>query len=300
MGARVHTRKYQTNMGIIFAILTALSQAVLWVSLKKSYENLKPSVAFFFDMMFGIMLWVPFSLLMGIDFLRLGEVFVYALISAVLSEAFVFFVFSKGEVSYTSTIFSTYPLFTIFFSIILNGERLITSQWVLIAIVILGTLIVSFPEKINKSEMAKKSFIVWPLLGALAVGISDTISKGIIDETSAATFLFGLSFAQIPVALGYLRAEQQKIPSLDTVRSEWSSYKYALLGALMNTITVLFLWLSFSLLPASIASPITASYPGFVVIMAVLWLKEKVIIKDYVGFVLILIGTIGVSYFLPN
>ena len=286
-------------MGILFAVLTAVSQAILWVSLKKSYENLKPSIAFFFDMLFGILLWVPFSLLVGVDFPRLGVVFAYALISAVLSEAFVFYVFSKGEVSYTSTIFSTYPLFTIFFSIILNGERLMFVQWLLVFLVVIGTIVVSLPTKISQSELAKKSFIVWPLLGALAVGISDTLSKGIIDQTSAGTFLFGLAFAQIPVSLGYLRAERQKIPTLTTVQREWISYKFAILGALMNTLTVLFLWLSFSMIPASIASPITASYPGFVVIMAVVWLKEKVLRKDYLGFLLILIGTIGVSYFSP-
>lgn len=286
-------------MGILFAVLTAVSQAILWVSLKKSYENLKPSIAFFFDMLFGILLWVPFSLLVGVDFPRLGVVFAYALISAVLSEAFVFYVFSKGEVSYTSTIFSTYPLFTIFFSIILNGERLMFVQWLLVFLVVIGTIVVSLPTKISRSELAKKSFIVWPLLGALAVGISDTLSKGIIDQTSAGTFLFGLAFAQIPVSLGYLRAERQKIPTISTVQREWISYKFAILGALMNTLTVLFLWLSFSMIPASIASPITASYPGFVVIMAVVWLKEKVLRKDYLGFLLILIGTIGVSYFSP-
>ncbi len=286
-------------MGIFFAILTAISQAVLWVSLKKSYEEISPSIAFFLDMLFGILLWVPFSLIMGVDLARLGTVLIYALVSAVLSEAFVFYVFSKGEVSYTSTIFSTYPLFTILFSILLNGEKLQSIQWGLVIIVIIGTLIVSLPNKISKTELLKKSFIIWPLLGALAVGVSDTLSKGIIDQTSPQTFLFGLAFAQIPVALGYLKAEKQVIPSLKKIRFEWKQYKYAFLGAAMNTLTVLFLWLSFSMIPASIASPITASYPGFVVVMAVLWLKEKVLKKDYLGFFLILIGTIGISYLLP-
>lgn len=103
-------------MGILFALLAAVSQATLWVSLKKSYENLKPSVAFFLDMVIGLIIWIPFSLLVGVDFTNLPILLVYALISGILSEAFVFYVMSKGEVSFTSTIFSTYPLFTIFFS----------------------------------------------------------------------------------------------------------------------------------------------------------------------------------------
>ena len=261
-------------MGIIFAVLAALSQSILWVALKKSYENLAPSIAFFFDMVLGLLVWVPFSLIVGVDFSHMGEVLIYALISGVLSEAFVFYVFSKGEVSYTSTIFSTYPLFTIFFSVLINHERLSPIQWLLVGVVIFGTLVVSIPEKISRSELAKKSFLIWPLLGALAVGLSDTLSKGIIDKTSAESFLFGLAFAQIPVALGYLRFEKQVIPKLENIRKQWGIYKFALLGSTMNMLTVLFLWLAFARSPASIASPITASYPGFVILMAIVFLKS--------------------------
>jgi len=286
-------------MGILFAILAALSQSILWIALKKSYENLSPSVAFFFDMLGGILIWIPFSLMVGVDFSRIGEVLIYALISGILSEAFVFYVFSKGEVSYTSTLFSIYPLFTILFSVMINGERLLSTQYLLIALVIVGTLIVSVPEKINKKELINKSFVIWPLLGALAVGFSDTLSKGIIDKTSAESFLFGLAIAQIPVSLGYLLYEKQLIPRLTVVRREWATYKFAVLGSMMNVLTVLFLWLAFERAPASIASPITASYPGFVVLMAVVFLKEKVAKKDYFGFLLILASVMGISYLSP-
>lgn len=286
-------------MGIFFAILAALSQSILWVALKKSYENLAPSIAFFFDMILGLLVWVPFSLIMGVDFTHMWEILFYAVISGILSEALVFYVFSKGEVSYTSTIFSTYPLFTIFFSILINHEKLMPVQWMLVGLIILGTLIVSIPEKINKEEFAKKSFLIWPLLGALAVGLSDTLSKGIIDRTSAESFLFGLAFAQIPVALGYLRYEKQVIPKLQIIRNNWNTYRFAVLGSVMNVLTVLFLWLAFSRAPASIASPITASYPGFVILLAITFLKEKVARKDYIGFVLIVASVMGISYFSP-
>lgn len=286
-------------MGIFFAILAALTQSILWVALKKSYENLAPSIAFFFDMIMGLLVWIPFSLFVGVDFSRMGEIFIYAIISGILSEAFVFYVFSKGEVSYTSTIFSTYPLFTIFFSVLLNHERLSPEQWALVGVVIFGTLVVSIPEKFSKSELAKKSFLVWPMLGALAVGISDTLSKGIIDKTSAESFLFGLAFAQVPIALGYLRFEKQVVPKLENIRKHWGVYKFALLGSAMNMLTVLFLWLAFARAPASIASPITASYPGFVVLLAVAFLKEKVAKKDCLGFTLIILSVMGISYLAP-
>ena len=84
------------RMGILFGLLAAVSFAVCYVSLKKSYEEFPPSIAFFFDMVLGILLWIPFSLILGFDSNNLGIVFVFALISAVLSEAF-FFMFYRRE-----------------------------------------------------------------------------------------------------------------------------------------------------------------------------------------------------------
>lgn len=284
-------------MGIFFALIAALCQSILWISLKKSYEKLSPSVAFFFDMILALLIWVPFSLIVGVDFSQLKDIMIFAFISAILSEAFVFYVMSKGEVSYTSTIFSTYPVFTIIFSVLLIHESLSPLQWAFVAAVILGTLIVSLPQKFIKSEFQKKAFLIYPLLGALAVGLSDTLSKSIIDKTTAESFLFGLAFAQIPVALLYLRYEKEKIPKFVEIKKEWSFYKFAILGSLLNVITVLFLWLAFQRAPASIASPITASYPGFVVLFAITFLKEKVTKKDLLGFVLIVVSVMGLSYF---
>jgi drug/metabolite transporter (DMT)-like permease len=284
-------------MGIFFAILTALSQSSLWVSLKKSYESLPPSIAFFFDMLFGLLIWSPFSLFIGVEFQLMPKILFFAIISGILSEAFVFYVMSKGEVSYTSTIFSTYPVFTIFFSVIINRESLLPIQWLFVGLVIIGTLVVSLPQKISRSELIKKSFIIWPLLGALAVGISDTLSKSIINQSSAESFLFGLGLAQIPVALCYLYFEKQKIPTIEIVKNNWKIYRFAILGSILNVITVLFLWLAFGSAPASIVSPITASYPGIVVVLAIIFLHEKTTPKDIFGFLLITAGVMGVSSF---
>lgn len=112
-------------MGIIFGLLAALSQAFGFLSIKKSFKELNPSIAFFFDACFGLLLWVPFALFIGINFSQLSVVVVFALLSALLSEAFVFYALSKGHLSISGTIFAAYPMFTIFFSYIINNERLL-------------------------------------------------------------------------------------------------------------------------------------------------------------------------------
>jgi drug/metabolite transporter (DMT)-like permease len=221
----------------------------------------------------------------------------FALISALLSEAFVFYVLSKGEISITGTIFSSYPIYTILFSLFINHEKLLPWHWFFVGLTILGTIVVSWPEKITKQELKKKMIILWGVAGAMAVGLSDSLSKNVIDKTSAEAFLFALAFAQVPVALVYLKLEKQKIGQFKNTISQFKKYQYSIYGSFFSVITVLFLWLAFQDTFASIASPLTATYPGIMIALAYFFLKERVKLKDLIGLIIVITGVIGISYF---
>ncbi|MDQ5886151.1 MAG: family transporter, partial [Patescibacteria group bacterium] len=194
-------------LGIIFGLIASLGQGLGYALIKRSYTELPSSIAFALSTCFGILIWVPFGLVSGVDFSSLSSVFGVALLSALLAEAYTFYVFSKGELSLTSAVFTTYPLFTMFFSITFLGESLTTVAFIAAIITTIGVLITSFPEKLTRDGIKSKLYLLWPLSGAIAVGLSDTISKGVIDRTDAATFLFALAFAQIPVALLFLKMD---------------------------------------------------------------------------------------------
>lgn len=131
----------------------------------------------------------------------------------------------------------------------------------------------------------------------MAVGLSDTLSKGIIDKTSAETFLFALAFAQMPVAIGYLLITKQPLRQFEIAVKNVNQYKHAILGSFLNIVAVLFLWLAFSSTYASIASPLTAVYPALLVILAMIFLKEKPSIREWVGLITTIVGIIGISFF---
>src|SRR5260221_1658003 len=175
-------------MGIIFALLSAFSIAGYQIIAKKAYEYYPPSVAFIVDVIFCVLIWLPFGLISGINFSLLPITFIYALISAILAEALFFWILSKGELSITSTILSTFAIYTGIFSFFINHERLTEIQLLFVLLTIIGTVIVSFPEKIKKSEFKKKAFILWAVIGAIGIGFSDTLTKGIIDKASIGTF----------------------------------------------------------------------------------------------------------------
>jgi len=284
------------SSGIVAAIYASIFLALSQASLKKSFRELEPSVAFFFDAMFGLFLWIPLALYFGVNFNNLPQVMTYAIISAILSEAFVFYALSKGQLSLTAILVGSYPIYTIFFSYLINHEALTWVQGIFIAITILGTLVSYIPSKLSASELKKSGAILWPLLAAVAIGLSDTLSKKIIDQTGDYTFLLALALVQLPVALIYLRIEKAKIlPIIKKVTNKLDDYKNVIAGSLFNIVGTGLLWISFSFSLASIASPITATSGSIVLILALLFLDEKIKARQIFGILLVIVGIIGIS-----
>jgi drug/metabolite transporter (DMT)-like permease len=291
---------YYEKMGlaIIYGLLSALATGLSLVLIKKSYDELSPSIAFAFQALFGIIIWVPFSLYVGISFNNFLWVLLFALISAVLSEAFYYYIFSKADVGITTISFATYPVFTALSALVLLGERPPVYIWPFVILIIIGIILLSLPDKKIIDISAKYKAIYWGLIGAVTVGVSDTLSKGIIDETSAATFLFALSIMQIPVAIIFLIRQKENLSQFKTILKNYSKYKYALLGAFSGVIAVLFLWLAFEGTYAAVASPITAAFPVFTIILAYFWLKEKISSFNLFSTAVVMIGIFGISLFL--
>lgn len=289
---------YTTNMvGVVFALLCAVFIGFSQISLRKSYRELSPSVAFLFDSIFGLLLWVPLAIFMGVaSGANFGQAFIFAVISAILSEAIVFYALSRGELAVTATIITTYPVYTVIFSRILNKELLSAGTVVFVVLAILGSIVASLPDKINKYEFRLNKVVFWPFIAAISIGLSDTISKGYINRSGDFSFLLMLGFVQIPVALAYLRIEKESlIKSIKGVIKRFKDYKFALIGGLFNIIGTGFLWLSFSYAPASIASPITGSNGVFTVLLSRFLLKEKMSRIKYLGIFLAFVGVIGIA-----
>lgn len=283
--------------GIIFALLCAVFIAFSRLSLRKSYHDFPPSVAFFFDAIFGLLIWVPLAMFMGISqTVNWRSAITFAVISAILSEAIVFYALSHGELAVTTTVLATYPVYTVVFSRLLNNEILSLPVAFFVTSAIAGSIIASTPDKIKKGELKLQKGVLWPFIAAVCIGLSDTISKGYINRSNDFSFLFSLGFLQIPVAVAYLKIEKQSLMrSLEGLIKKFKDYQHALLGGLFNIIGTGFLWLSFSFAPASIASPITGSSGALVVLFSRFILKEKITMRKYLGILLAFIGVIGIT-----
>ena len=109
-------------------------------------------------------------------------------------------------------------------------------------------------------------------------------------------FLFALALVQLPVAFIYLKLEKESAKKLILSLKNFGKYKFAIIGSLLNILGVLLLWLAFTNTLASIASPLTATYPVLMVILAHYLLKERIARKDYVGIALVVMGVLVISF----
>lgn len=283
--------------GIILAFLCAIFIALSQITLRKSYKELQPSIAFFFDALFGLLIWVPLALVMGVNLgIDLKEAALFAIVSAVLSEAIVFYALSKGELAVTATVLATYPVYTVFFSRVINNEVLSPRLLFFVALAIVGSVFASLPDKIKRSDLRLRKEIVWPFIAAVCIGLSDTISKGYINRSGDFSLLFMLGFVQIPVALAYLRLERESVMhAIKGTIKKVSTYKYALLEGFFNIVGTGFLWLSFSYAPASIASPITGASGALTVLLSHYVLRDRISLRKYIAIIVTFVGVIGIA-----
>lgn len=281
-------------MGIMIAIISALFMTAMQILLKKSYKELNPSVAFFFDAIFGLIIWIPIGFIFGGKLNEILQCLIYAIISAILSEALVFYALSKGDLSVATVLISTYPIYTLLFSYIINNEILTPLQISFILITIIGTILTCI-EKDFKLKNIKNFTTIIPIITAIAIGISDTLTKKVINETSSFSFLIAIAIVQLPVALIYLKTSKQSFRKIrDEIKSDMKESRYSIFGSLFNILGTGCLLISFNYVMASIASPLTAIYTPLVLVYSFVFLKERINKVNLLGIISALIGTFGI------
>lgn len=284
------------SVGILFALIYACISAIGQVALKISLKNFSSSVSFFYETLCGILLWIPFAFILGgVKLEEVIAVLPIVIVGAVLSEAYIFYMYSKGDLSIIAPVFSTFSIYTVIFSRIINNETLSSYALIFITLTICGSVIIAYRRKVNLTNESNFKTVLWALSGAIAVGFADTLAKSSIDETSATTFIFTLAIVQIPVSLIYLKLEKNKLQEILRVKNDFEKYKFSLLAALFIAFSMIFFVLSFEFTLASIASPVTSTNLMFTVIFARLFLKEKILRKNFFGIILIVVGVMGIN-----
>ncbi len=269
---------------IVPAILASLLWGVGFVLIKKSLSELSPFVTNMIGAVFDLLLWIPFSLYFGIRW----DFFLMAVCLAFFASLpnFVFpYIISKSDVSLSGTVLAAYPAVTVLLSLIFLKESLDFLQLLGIAAIIIGIFFIAKPEH-KKLKIA--GWIWWAVFAAAVIGLGDFISKVAINNFGLYTFTFSLALCSLS-SLAVIR-----IFDKEPVRfGKWNKHLYYnILGNFFLPLGLLFLYLALSRGPASLVSPVTSTYPMITVILAFIYLREKINRRQAIGILITILGVV--------
>jgi transporter family protein len=269
----------------IFALLAASSWGVGQVLIKKGFEHTSPLFNNLLGTIFGCLIFIPFSLIGGVNWSLLPKILILAFLAAAPNMLY-YYAAEKGEISLTGTLLATYPLFTILLSRLFLAEQTDIFQKLAILSIIAGSFLISKP---NKFSFKLEPWVIWGIISAVIIGFGDFMGKVSLTKSDIYTFMLAFSISYvITMILNFLLDKKgRKFPRI-TERKLLPT----LSGTFLMEVGVLFLYLGFNVGKASLVSPISSSYVVLTVILAVLFLKEKISRTQLMGVILAAVGIV--------
>lgn len=278
---------------LLFALGTALFWGVGQVLSKKGFENISPLWSNIFSSFIGIFVWIP-SALIGSHFHIQQPSFLLLIFIFLTGVCYLsyYYAISKGNLALTGTLFETYPIFTILLSVTLLHEHITFLQIHGILITIIGSLLLVWPSKNDVKTIRNYIWVFWGLAGALLEGIGDFLSKVTVNALGAYSQMFYLVILfQIVLLLNYfLDKKGRSLPKFSL-----KIFLPSILGTTLVVLGTALLFFAFQYGEASLITPITASSPVIVVLLAIFLLKEKVTRLQLFGIAVVIIGVVLVG-----
>lgn len=253
--------------------LPALCATVLWgfgqTFIKRGLSGgTTPFISNLFIVISQLAVGIPFALLGGIQWSDFPAIFVFGLLASLPNFVFPY-ILQKANVSLSGTVLATYPIYTVILSIIFLKESLDPIQVLGVLGIICGTFLIAAPEN-GKFHLAR--WVIWALLGSIVIGFGDFIGKLALTRHSLYSFIIALALSGI-ISLLFTRLFDKESIKIAISKRD---FLFSVIGNFLMPTGLLFLYIAFSRGPASLVSPIASTYPAITVILAFLYLKEKV------------------------
>lgn len=191
----------------------------------------------------------------------------------------------RGPISLVAPVSSGYPIITAILSVILLKETITSFQWSAIFVVVVGVIIVSF------SSLQKKiSFPGFPfaLIGLFSWGILFTLFKPIVSQMGVILpgLLAGV-IGFIGLAIFLIFKKETTIPRIKINR--WSALIFSSIILALGFIAFA---VGVRVSNPGIITTISSTYPAVIILLSVIFLKEKLHWWQIIGILTILIGII--------
>ncbi|MDP2598993.1 MAG: EamA family transporter [Candidatus Liptonbacteria bacterium] len=280
--------------GIIFALLAMVLWGFEELYLKQAISGLRSVTTILINSIAGglLSLFVVLPLLDSTVTLISRQDFFFAILTACV--AFIGYVFfylalERQELSLISSFDESWIVITVLIAVVGFGEKISTINLTAIVAVLLGAFLIS----VDFSHIRSPHFIAGSGYAALAVLFTgftvplEAVLVRAIGEANAIVYMYALYFPLILVMKWILRERLVK-PTKKLLR-------ISALSGLADGAAFAFYLLAINSTDVSIVAPIVASSVVVAVILARVYLKEKMTRKEILGTILVLLGVVGVS-----
>ena len=256
----------------------ALGAALMWavggILVKKGFAGVTPLWNNILNNLLAVVIWVPTALALNGFRMPFPP---WRILLAILGAAVIYQIFyyslSKGQVSLTGAIIAGYPLFTILLSHLFLGERLAGWQYVGVALLLAGGVIIALPRRVAPGAARDLSWVLWGALGAASIGTGDFLSKFSVTHIGPYANLFFLAVLNNATSgFNYLLDRDNRAAPRFASRP----FLFSALGIVIHLLGALSYLIALGFGPASLVSSVSSIYPALLALLAVLFLRESV------------------------
>ncbi|MEX0616748.1 MAG: DMT family transporter [Candidatus Woykebacteria bacterium] len=277
-------------MWLIFAVLTAICWGLVLASVKRAYTSFSPTTFVVIGSVSAVGILLPFSLINKAQFV-LWPLLPVAIIVAALF-IFEFYALEKGKLSLTGTVLNMYPFFTLVFAALFLQESISFLGKAGVGVILLGLLLISLDNLQEFKNFKTKGWLLWGLAGALATGFGDFLIKAMINYFDPYSYSLTFVIGWLTISMLLLIFDKKNF------KMNFSKdFVYLCLGTIFLFSGYIFLHLALQAGLVSIVTPITSSAAVISLLLAFVWLKEKIFKHQLIGALLIITGVIVVSTF---
>lgn len=275
------------------SIIAAVLWAVGIVLVKKGFENISPLWTNIISYSVRLFIWIPTVLfLSNFQLSSISAKNLLIITLAAVGYTTLHYALSKGKVALSGTVVSLYPIFTIVLAYLFLGEKLSLTQLFGVLVVMIASLFLALPNNLDIKSIKNIDWFWWGALAALSIGTADFITKFSTNEIGAYTNIFYLAIISLllTIPLYLIDVNGRSLPKFSLKK-----FFPTTLGNIILWTGSLLFFLAFDYGDVSLITPVSATYPAIMVLLAMIFLKEKLFRNQVVGVILAITGVLFVS-----
>jgi len=283
------------EFGILLAVTAMMSWGIADFLAKKAIDKVGYKTSLVLNQAVALIPAVIFAIL----FFRMPSFSIYLVgitllagISGVFGYIFLYRGFQKGNVSVVSPITASWSVVTILLAFLLFGETLMPIQIAGIIAVLIGVFFAStnFAEFKTSIKQGRSAGVLDAIIAMISWGISYALLKPLIAAVGPIVALLFLKLIAAATLFSWMGATKTKFsipPKL--------IFLFIATAGLLDFLAYTAFNLSLGTQLVSVVSPIAATAPAVTIVLAYVFLKERLVNNQKLGIIAILAGLILVS-----